>query len=118
MTSEENRFKNRGGRPALLVKRNTTTGVRFTPAELNIVENKAKTAGVKMSTYIRQMSLNGNILARMNEEERKIFRQLVSMSNNINQLAKKAHQEGLVYTQIDFEKYCNELNSLLKQLKK
>ena len=63
------------------------------------------------------MSLTGNIVTRMNEEERQIFRKMVSMSNNINQLAKKAHQEGLLYTQIDFEKYRNEINTLLQQFK-
>ncbi len=70
-----------------------------------------------ISTYIRQISLTGNIIARMNEEEKKIFRQLVGMSNNINQLAKKAHQERFVYAQIDFEKYRNEINVLLQQFK-
>ena len=70
---------------------------------------------MKMTTYIRQMAINGKITPRMNEEERQFVRQLVGMANNLNQLTKKAHQEGLLTAVLMFEKYRNLVDELLKK---
>jgi hypothetical protein len=63
------------------------------------------------------MALNGQVIAKLNEEERHFVRQLIGMSNNINQLAKRAHQEGLLKALLSFESYRGQLDNLLQKMK-
>jgi len=117
MISEKEQLKHIGGRPKKAVKRETVTGVRFTKAEYYVVKQKASKAGQKISLYIRQMALQGKIIARMSDEERHFVRQLSGMANNLNQLTKKAHQEGLLTAVLMFEKYKNLFEELLTNMK-
>ena len=100
------------------VKKESATGVRFTKSEYFIVKHKAEKAGLKISSYIRQMSINGRLMQRLNEEERQFVRQLVGISNNLNQLTKKAHQAGIHSIKINLEQYTNIIDELLLQLKR
>jgi len=118
MTSEERQTKHPGGRPSKRMNRNIIKGVRFTAGELTAIQTQSKRVGVKLSTYIRQMALTGNIIPRMNEEERQYFRQLINMSNNLNQLTKKANQDGVNAIRTDLESYKNQINDLLKNFKR
>ena len=108
-------LKHTGGRPKKPVKRETVTGVRFTKTEYYVVKQKASKAGLKVSIYIRQMALEGKIIARMSEEERHFVRQFSGMANNLNQLTKKAHQEGLLTAVLMFEKHKNLVEDLLEK---
>ena len=85
--------------------------------EYFVIKQKALKAGMHLTNYIREMALNGNVTARIGEEERHFTRQLIGISNNLNQLAKKAHQEGLLTAMMHFEKYRNIIDELLEQLK-
>jgi hypothetical protein len=105
------------GRPRKAIKREAATGVRFTKAEYFIVKQKAGTSGLKLTEYIRKMAIEGMVTARLNEEERNFIRQLIGMANNLNQLTKKAHQEGMLIAILHFERYRNEIDQLLRKLK-
>ena len=107
-----------GGRPKQNIKRESATGVRFTKAEYFIIKQKASKAGMRITTYIREMALNGKTIARMNEEERQFFSQLIGISNNLNQLTKKGHQEGLFTAVMLFEKYRNMIDEILEKLRR
>ena len=107
-----------GGHPRKIIKRESATGVRFTKEEYFSIKQKAFKAGMRVTNYIREMALNGSVIARTSEEERHFIRQLIGISNNLNQLAKKAHQEGLLTAIMHFEKYRNIIDELLKQLKR
>ena len=100
------------------VKRQVVTAVRFTKTEYFVVKQKALKAGLGVTVYVRSMALNGKVSAKMNEEERQFVRDLVGMSNNINQLAKKAHQEGLLKALLLFETYRDQLDFLLQKMKR
>jgi hypothetical protein len=117
MISEETKIKHPGGRPKKSVTRNIITGVRFTKAEYFLVKQKAAKSGIRITLYIRQMALHGKILPRMNEEERQNVRQLVGIANNLNQLTKKGHQEGLLTAVLMFEKYREAIDKILENLK-
>ena len=115
---EETKKKHSGGRPKKDVKRQVVTAVRFAKTEYFVVKQKASKAGLGVTVYIRQMALQGQVIAKMNDEERQFVRDLVGMSNNINQLAKKAHQEGLLKALLLFETYRDQLDLLLQRMKK
>jgi hypothetical protein len=109
MTSE----KRKGGRPAKAIKRDFSTGIRYTKQELLIVKAKANDAGLKITVYIRESSVTGHVIARLTQDEKMQLRALSGIANNLNQMAKKAHQEGLVKAAISFEKELAELERIL-----
>ena len=108
--------KNKGGRPVKVIKREAATGVRFTKSEYFIVKHKASKAGLRITQYLREMAIEGQIIARLTQEERNQIRQLVGMANNLNQLAKTAHQEGVLKAMFYFNKYVKELDEVLFKL--
>lgn len=107
----------KGGRPKKLVRRERTTGIRFTKTEHFIVKEKASKAGLKMTAYVRQMAINGMVKSRLTEDESRFVRQLVGMSNNINQLTKSCHEEGMLKAMMYFERYRNQIDYLLQKLR-
>ena len=116
MVSADTKIKHKGGRPKKQVKREIIKGVRFTQVEYYVVKNKAAKSGMGITVYIRQMAINGNVTARLNEEERQFVRQLVGIANNLNQLTKKGHQEGFLKAVLMFEQYRQLLDELLEKL--
>lgn len=109
--------KHRGGRPKKGIRREAATGVRFTWTEYLIVKQKAESAGYKLTQYIRAMALQGHVIARQNGPKKELIPQLIGIASNINQMAKKAHQEGLLNALLFFEKYKAELDEIINQLK-
>ena len=117
MISEERQIiKHKGGRPRKPVNR-VVTSLRLTKMELYVIKSKATKAGLRITAYIRQMAINGKVTARLNEEERQFVRELVGIANNLNQLTKKGHQEGLLTAVLMFEKYRNMIDELLEKLR-
>ena len=72
---------------------------------------------MSITTYIRQAAINGKITAKLDDQERQFVRQLVGIANNLNQLTKKAHQEGLLTAVMLFEKYSSLFDEFLKRFK-
>jgi hypothetical protein len=116
MISEEGQIlKHKGGRPRKAIHK-TVTSLRLTKTERYIIKNKASKAGLRVTAYIRQMAINGKVTARLNDEERQFVRELVGIANNLNQLTKKGHQEGILTAVLLFEKYRNVIDELLEKL--
>src|SRR5665213_861627 len=107
----------KAGRPVKAIKMEIRACVRFTKYEYYIVREKAAQAGLNASVYIRHTSIQGKTKPRLSEEEYHFVRQLIGMSNNINQVAKVCHREGLYEAMKYFEDYRNLLDSILKKLK-
>lgn len=116
MISEEREIKHSGGRPTKSVKRDIIKGIRFTKVEYYVVKQKASKAGKNITAYIRHVSLQQKIQLSLSEEERHFVRQLIGMANNLNQLTKKAHQEGLQEIAIVLEQYKKLMDELLEKL--
>ena len=117
MANEEAYDRHPGGRPKKPVKKESATGVRFSKSEYFIVKQKALKGGLKVTAYIRQMAVEGKVDAAMGEEERQSVRQLAGMANNLNQLAKKAHEEGLMKAMLLFSGFIEKLDQELKKIK-
>jgi hypothetical protein len=82
--------RKQAGRPAKTIKKEIRTAVRFSKTEYFLVRQKASKAGIKPSAFIRQLAIEGVVAPRLNDEERHFVRQLIGMSNNLNQLQKTA----------------------------
>ena len=109
--------KKKAGRPAKLIKKEIRACIRFSKSEYFIIKEKAAKAGANASEYIRQVCINGHVKNRLREEERQFVRQLIGMANNLNQIAKCCHEEGLLRGMSYFENYRNHLDEILKKLK-
>ncbi len=109
--------RKKAGRPIKTIKKEVRACVRFTKTEYFIVREKASKAGLKASEYIRQITIKGQVKTRLAEEERQFARQLIGMANNLNQLAKASHQEGLLQALVYFEGYRKHLDEILGKLK-
>ncbi len=107
----------KAGRPPKPVKKDIRTAVRFSRTEYFIVQTKADRAGTKVSAYIREVAVHATVKPRLDEEERQFVCQLIDISNNLNQLAKKAHQEGLLSALQYFETFRNEIDKLLTRIR-
>jgi hypothetical protein len=109
--------KKKGGRPKKTVVRERTTGIRFSKTEHFIVQEKARKAGLRLTTYIRQTAIVAQVQTRLTEEERMFVRQLIGFSNNVNQIAKACHYEGVLRAMGYFDRLKNQIDQLLKNLK-
>lgn len=114
-TVKEN--QKRPGRPVKSVRKEIRTTIRFTRPEYFVIKEKAVKAGIKPSVYLRQLGINGGIISRLTAEERQFVRPLIGMANNLNQLAKACHQEGVLRAMLYFENYRKQLDEILKKLK-
>ena len=109
--------KKTAGRPPKNIKKTINASVRYSNVEYLIIKGKAKKCGLPVSSYIRQSSIQQPIKPRLTDEEILIVRQLVGMSNNMNQMAKTCHREGLFTSMVYFETVRGGLDALLKKLK-
>lgn len=112
----EQRPKSKGGRPAKAVRKEKQFSLRFTEAEFATVKEKAANAGFTFTMYLRKMALIGQVKARQNDDERQAVKQLIAMASNINQLAKVAHQQGLLTAMLFFEQYRKRFDEVINRL--
>ncbi len=110
----EKRSKSKG-RPPKAIKQEKFIGYFVTRVQHFIIHQKATQAGVNISDYMRQMAIHGQIKPRWSEEDRQLFRKLVAMSNDINQLARSAEKEGATNIMLYFNQYRNRIDEVLKQ---
>ena len=75
-------------------KGNISKLVYFSPAEWTAVLRKAKAAGMRPGTYIRIMSVQGEIKFYDNENYKMLINAVRSVSNSMNQIAKVANSTG------------------------
>jgi hypothetical protein len=104
------------GRPVKSVKKEIRAAIRFSKTEYFVIKEKAAKAGVKPAFYIRQTAIHAVVKPRLTEEERHFVRQLIGMANNLNQLAKSCHQEGVFKAMVYFESYRKKIDDILKDL--
>jgi hypothetical protein len=77
------------------LKRNRRLTMNLTAAEYERLELKAKEAGLTMAVFVRRVSLEGKVIARLGEEDRELFREVVRVSNVLDGLYKLARADGV-----------------------
>jgi hypothetical protein len=115
--NHEEKKKKKAGRRAKNIKKDINASVRFSSSEYLIIKEKAASCGFSVSNYIRQTSIYSTTTKRLTDEEQQWIRQLVGMANNVNQMAKICHREGLFESITFFEKYRQQLNEIINKLK-
>ena len=116
MDSEKEEGKGRGGRPKKTKHLDKFVSVRFSSEEYEVVQNKAKEAGVRLSQLLRLSALHVNVKSKITEEEKVFIRQLTGMAINLNQVAHKGNAEGFTFALITFGQYEEKIRAILKKL--
>ncbi|MDV6191949.1 plasmid mobilization protein [Bacteroides hominis] len=116
MTDPDNRHK--GGRPksAKGKARTKTVSTRLTVAEWKTVMKRVADAGKKPSHFLRELLLQGKVVAARTQEDRKQIRMLEGGCNNLNQLAKMAHQQGFPRTKGRITALLDEFNKIIARI--
>ncbi len=99
------RPKHKGGAPKKRIKREKDMRVRLTATERFLIENKAKEAGMIASVWFRAAAKTAKVIPRLKPEDLRIMRMLAGMANNLNQMTKLAHKDGI----LSIARKCNEL---------
>ena len=104
MTYQENR--NKGGRPKAVKgkARTKTISTRLTLAEWKAVMK------------LRELLLHGKVEAARTQEDRRQIRMLEGGCNNLNQLAKMAHQHGFSLLKGKIMDLLGEFNKIIEKI--
>ena len=97
MIQKNDTDRNRGGRPAkgLSEKRKYRITVKMATGEYYALKSKARKAGVSASEMVRQAVDGCVVRERLTTEQADFIHKLCGMANNLNQLARGAHREGV-----------------------
>ena len=100
-------------------KRTIHYSFKATPEEDRTIKQKMKAVGIKnQAAFIRRMTLNGYMLKLDLPELREAVRLMGSLSNNVNQIARRMHEGGSIYeTEMDdITKRQKELKEILNRI--
>ena len=116
MTYQENR--NKGGRPKAVKgkARTKTISTRLTLAEWKAVMKRITGAGKKPSHFLRDLLLYGKVVSARTQEDRRQIRMLEGGCNNLNQLAKLAHQQGFFLLKGKITDLLGEFNKIIERI--
>ncbi len=91
--------------------------ISLNQAEYDFIASEARKAGVFRAAYVRAMTFEGQLIPRLTDEEKVLFREMVNISQNLSELIKIAREQGLPQTLPMFEKYRNAVDALLEKIK-
>ncbi len=104
------------GRPPKAVKQEKFLGFYVTNVEHLVIEQKVFQARCTFSEFMRKMAVYGKVITRWTPEEREQIRMLVGISNELNEMAKIAKEEGMLTAILHFEKYRNLIDDAIKSI--
>ena len=97
-------------------KRDIQLKVRVTPEERAMIETKMAQLGTtNMGAYLRKMALDGYILRLDLPELKGMLSQLRYMGNNVNQIAKRANEVGVI-DEMDIRGVSKRQERMLEQM--
>ena len=87
--------------------------MKFSKPSYEALRLRARKANRKLAEYIRESTLNGEVVSGHNAETVAIAKNLIGMANNLNQLTKLSHQRGLHETQVYVMDLLRKLKAIL-----
>lgn len=98
-------------------ERNVSRLLRLTPQENALLEQKIQQSGIKnREAFMRKMLLEGYVLSLELPELKEILRLTRYTSNNVNQIARHAHETGRYYIE-DIEQMVRNQEAIQDALK-
>ncbi len=88
----------------------------FNELEYETIKEKSERAGMNESDFIRRIILDYQLKEKPPEEFYNVIRQLRSISNNLNQIAAKAHTLGFI-DELSYKKEVAKVDNFIDELK-
>ncbi|MBE6147874.1 MAG: plasmid mobilization relaxosome protein MobC [Firmicutes bacterium] len=90
--------------------------VWYTQEEIVILDEKIKKSGLKQSDYFRKCTLDKEIKEKPDKEFYEALKLFRAVSNNLNQIAVKAHKLGFI-DELAYKKEVLKLDSFIDDIR-
>ena len=107
------------GRPTVADARRLSKAVtvKFSKIDYETLRTRSRKANRRLAEYIRESALKSEVVQPRTEADMKEYRTLVGMANNLNQLTKMAHQDGIIYLYSPIDKLLGEITDVIREYK-
>ena len=107
------------GRPTVADARRLSKAVtvKFSMTDYETLRTRSRKANRRLAEYIRESALQSEVVQPRTEADLKEYRTLVGMANNLNQLARLSHQEGIYYTSMQLDRLLAEISNIVRTYK-
>ena len=107
------------GRPTVADARRLSKAVtvKFSKIDYEILRTRSRKANMHLAEYIRESALKSEVVQPRAEADMKEYRTLVGLANNLNQLTKMAHQDGIIYLYSPIVKLLGEITNVIREYK-
>ena len=107
------------GRPTVADARRLSKAVtvKFSKIDYETLRTRSRKANRRLAEYIRESALQSEVVQPRTEADMKEYRTLVGMANNLNQLTKMAHQDGIIYLYSPIEGLLREITNTIREYK-
>ena len=107
------------GRPTVADVRRLSKAVtvKFSKIDYEILRTRSRKANRRLAEYIRESALQSEVMQPRTEADMKEYRTLVGMANNLNQLTKMAHQDGIIYLYSPIDNLLGEITNVIREYK-
>ena len=107
------------GRPTVADARRLSKAVtvKFSKIDYEILRTRSRKANRRLAEYIRESALQSEVVQPRTEADLKEYRTLVGMANNLNQLTKMAHQDGIIYLYSPLDSLLGEITNMVRTYK-
>ena len=117
-TRNQNKKKSKG-RPTVADARRLSKAVtvKFSKIDYETLRTRSRKANRRLAEYIRESALQSEVVQPRTEADLKEYRTLVGLANNLNQLTKMAHQDGIIYLYSPIVKLLGEITNVIREYK-
>ena len=107
------------GRPTVADARRLSKAVtvKLSKIDYEILRTRSRKANRHLAEYIRESALKSEVVQPRAEADMKEYRTLVGLANNLNQLTKMAHQDGIIYLYSPIVKLLGEITNVIREYK-
>jgi len=111
--------KKHGGRPTVAASKRLSKAVtvKFSKKDYEILRIRSRKANRRLAEYIREAALQSEVVQPHTETDMKEYRTLVGLANNLNQLTRLSHQEGIYYTSMQLDRLLLEISDIVRTYK-
>ena len=103
--------------PEQLTKRTFRLCVSLSEEDYERITAAAAQGGIGIAAYVRAMIFQGRLIARLTEEEKALFREMIDVSRNLSGLIKIAKEHGVTDVLPALASYRESVDKLLNKIK-
>jgi hypothetical protein len=100
-----------------IAERTFRISVSLNREEHERINAAAALGGIGIAAYVRAMIFRGRLIARLTEEEKTLFREMIGVSRDLNRLIRIAQEQGMSDVLPALAFYRDSVDKLLNKIK-